>query len=130
MTMVAARPGVSLDRFREAGYWLDKSVDQLLTEAVAKAPDKVAVVDDRADRERAPRWFPPRQNARRDEAQGLCVAAIRLIRRDDHFAVAFAAVEPARSRPGRISSSWTILIKGDEAGPSSSALATTRSGGR
>jgi cyclohexanecarboxylate-CoA ligase len=55
MTMVAARPGVSQDRFREAGYWLDKSVDQLLTEAVAKAPDKVAVVADRADRERAPR---------------------------------------------------------------------------
>lgn len=53
--MVAAREGVSQDRFREAGYWLDKSVDQLLTEAVAKAPDKVAVVADRADRKRAPR---------------------------------------------------------------------------
>ena len=43
------------DGFREAGYWLDKTIDQLLTEAVAKAPDKVAIVADRADREQASR---------------------------------------------------------------------------
>ena len=42
--------------FREAGYWLDKTVDQLLTEAAAKTPDKVAIVADRADREQAPRF--------------------------------------------------------------------------
>jgi cyclohexanecarboxylate-CoA ligase len=42
--------------FREAGYWLDKTVDQLLTEAAAKWPDKVAIVADRADREQAPRF--------------------------------------------------------------------------
>jgi cyclohexanecarboxylate-CoA ligase len=55
MTMVAAQQGMSEDRFREAGYWLDKSVDQLLTEAVAKAPDKIAIVADRVDRKGAPR---------------------------------------------------------------------------
>src|SRR6202008_1811980 len=54
MTMVAAQQGMSEDRFREAGYWLDKSVDQLLTEAVAKAPDKIAIVADRVDRKGAP----------------------------------------------------------------------------
>ncbi|MGY8638950.1 AMP-binding protein [Bradyrhizobium sp. 14AA] len=42
--------------FREAGYWLDKTVDQLLTEAAAKTPEKVAIVADRADREQAPRF--------------------------------------------------------------------------
>jgi len=41
------------DGFREAGYWLDKTVDQLLTEAVAKTPDKVSIVADRADREQS-----------------------------------------------------------------------------
>jgi cyclohexanecarboxylate-CoA ligase len=55
MTMVAAQQGMSEDRFREAGYWLDKSVDQLLTEAVAKEPDKIAIVADRVDRKGAPR---------------------------------------------------------------------------
>src|SRR5246127_3554952 len=43
------------DKFREAGYWLDKTVDQLLTEAVASAPNKVSIVADPADREQAPR---------------------------------------------------------------------------
>ena len=52
---VAAKRGAPHVRFRETGYWLDKTVDQLLTEAVAKAPDKVAIVADRADREQAPR---------------------------------------------------------------------------
>lgn len=42
--------------FREAGYWLDKTVDQLLSEAAARAPDKVAIVADRADREHARRF--------------------------------------------------------------------------
>src|ERR1700751_2349393 len=53
--MVAAKQGTSQDRFREAGYWLDKTVDQLLTEAVARMPVKLAIVADRADREQAPR---------------------------------------------------------------------------
>jgi cyclohexanecarboxylate-CoA ligase len=56
MTMAAARQGMSRDTFREAGYWLDKTVDQLLAEAVAKAPDKLAIVADRADRPLAPRF--------------------------------------------------------------------------
>jgi cyclohexanecarboxylate-CoA ligase len=43
------------ETFREAGYWLDKTVDQLLTEAVAKAPNKVSIVADRADREQVRR---------------------------------------------------------------------------
>jgi cyclohexanecarboxylate-CoA ligase len=54
MTVTAKRDAPDI-RFRETGYWLDKTVDQLLTEAVAKAPDKVAIVADRADREQAPR---------------------------------------------------------------------------
>lgn len=54
MTLVAAGQGTS-DKFREAGYWLDKTVDQLLTEGVARTPLKLAIVADRADREQAPR---------------------------------------------------------------------------
>lgn len=53
---VAATRGTSHVGFREAGYWLDKTVDQLLTEAATKAPDKIAIVADRADREQAPRF--------------------------------------------------------------------------
>ena len=53
MTAAAAKRDTSPASFREAGYWLDKTVDQLLTEAVAKTPDKVSIVADRADREQA-----------------------------------------------------------------------------
>src|SRR5215475_4538077 len=56
MTMAAAKLGASHASFREAGFWLDKTVDQLLTEAASKTPDKVAIVADRADREQAPRF--------------------------------------------------------------------------
>jgi len=55
MTMVAASQGTSQDKFRQAGYWVDKTVDQLLTEAVARTPVKLAIVADRADREQTPR---------------------------------------------------------------------------
>ena len=55
MTVAVAKRDAPHVRFRETGYWLDKTVDQLLTEAVAKAPDKVAIVADRVDREQAPR---------------------------------------------------------------------------
>src|SRR5438105_7273328 len=52
--MVAtAKQGMLKNNFREAGYWLDKTVDQLLTEAAASTPGKVAVVADRADRDQA-----------------------------------------------------------------------------
>jgi cyclohexanecarboxylate-CoA ligase len=50
MTAAAVKLDASHVRFREAGYWLDKTVDQLLTEAVAKSPNKVSIVADRADR--------------------------------------------------------------------------------
>lgn len=50
MTATAKR-GMSRDHFREAGYWLDKTVDQLLTEAAARTADKISIVADRADRE-------------------------------------------------------------------------------
>jgi cyclohexanecarboxylate-CoA ligase len=53
MTAAAAKRDTSPAGFRKAGYWLDKTVDQLLTEAVAKTPDKVLIVADRADREQA-----------------------------------------------------------------------------
>src|SRR5215469_652373 len=56
MTVSAAKLDTSHESFREAGYWLDKTIDQFLTEATAKAPDKVAIVADRADREQAPRF--------------------------------------------------------------------------
>ncbi|QOG21881.1 MULTISPECIES: AMP-binding protein [Bradyrhizobium] len=56
MIVVAALRDTSHANFRQAGYWLDKTVDQLLTEAVARAPDKVAMVADRADRDQAPRF--------------------------------------------------------------------------
>ena len=56
MTVAAAVREMSHANFREAGYWLDKTVDQLLTEAVAGTPDKVAVIADRADRDHAPRF--------------------------------------------------------------------------
>ena len=55
MTAAAAKRDSSPASFREAGYWLDKTVDQLLTEAVARTPDKVSIVADRADREQAVR---------------------------------------------------------------------------
>jgi cyclohexanecarboxylate-CoA ligase len=56
MTVPATKRDASHVGFRQAGYWLDKTVDQLLSEAVAKLPDKVAIVADRADREQAPRF--------------------------------------------------------------------------
>ncbi|MGN1287397.1 MAG: AMP-binding protein [Bradyrhizobium sp.] len=56
MTMAAATRDTSHASFREAGYWLDKTVDALLTEAAARAPDKVAIVADRADRDEARRF--------------------------------------------------------------------------
>ena len=39
--------------FREAGYWLDRTVDQLLDEAIARTPDRISIIADRADREPA-----------------------------------------------------------------------------
>jgi cyclohexanecarboxylate-CoA ligase len=56
MTVAAAARDASHASFREAGYWLDKTIDRLLTEAAAKTPDKVAIVADRAGREEAPRF--------------------------------------------------------------------------
>ncbi len=53
---VAALRDPSHANFRESGYWLDKTVDQLLSEAAAKAPDKVAIIADRADRDQAHRF--------------------------------------------------------------------------
>jgi cyclohexanecarboxylate-CoA ligase len=55
MTVATAKLDTSHASFREAGYWLDKTVDQLLAEAAARSPDKIAIVADRANRERAPR---------------------------------------------------------------------------
>src|SRR6516164_8608312 len=56
MTVAGAKSATSHASFRQAGYWLDKTVDQLLTEAAARTPDKVALVADRVDREQAPRF--------------------------------------------------------------------------
>ncbi len=54
--IATAKQDMSRGHFREAGYWLDKTVDQLLTEAAASTPGKVAVVADRADRDQARRF--------------------------------------------------------------------------
>jgi cyclohexanecarboxylate-CoA ligase len=48
-----AKQDISKHNFREAGYWLDKTVDQLLDEAIARTPDKISIIADRADREQA-----------------------------------------------------------------------------
>jgi cyclohexanecarboxylate-CoA ligase len=53
MLATAKGQGASADSFRKAGYWLDKTVDDLLIEAIARTPDKIAIVADRADRDRA-----------------------------------------------------------------------------
>src|ERR1700716_1350480 len=51
MMIATAKQETSQNNFREAGYWLDKTVDQLLNEAIARTPDKIAIIADRADRE-------------------------------------------------------------------------------
>lgn len=56
MATATASKGLSHEGYRKAGYWLDKPIDQLLTEAVARTPDKIAVVADRADRDDARRF--------------------------------------------------------------------------
>src|SRR6202049_2332037 len=52
MVIATAKQNTS-QNFREAGYWLDKTVDQLLSEAIARTPDKISIIADRADREQA-----------------------------------------------------------------------------
>jgi cyclohexanecarboxylate-CoA ligase len=49
MVKTTAKQGMSRNNFREAGYWLDKTVDQLLSEAIVRTPDKIAIIADRAD---------------------------------------------------------------------------------
>ena len=56
MAIATAKQELSRDSFRSAGYWLDKTIDQLLTEAAAKTPDKISIVADRADRDQASRF--------------------------------------------------------------------------
>ena len=51
MVKTTAKQGMSRNNFREAGYWLDKTVDQLLSDAIVRTPDKIAIIADRADRE-------------------------------------------------------------------------------
>jgi cyclohexanecarboxylate-CoA ligase len=55
MMIATAKQSASQNNFREAGYWLDKTVDQLLSEAIVRTPDKISIIADRADREQAPR---------------------------------------------------------------------------
>jgi cyclohexanecarboxylate-CoA ligase len=53
MVIVTAKQEMPQNNFREAGYWLDKTVDQLLSEAIARTPDKISIIADRADRAQA-----------------------------------------------------------------------------
>ncbi len=55
MTIATAKQGTSRNNFRKAGYWLDKTVDQLLGEVIARTPEKTSIIADRADRERVVR---------------------------------------------------------------------------
>jgi cyclohexanecarboxylate-CoA ligase len=55
MAIATAKQGMSQNNFREAGYWLDKTVDQLLSEAIARTPEKTSIIADRADREQVVR---------------------------------------------------------------------------
>jgi cyclohexanecarboxylate-CoA ligase len=55
MAIATAKQGMSHNNFREAGYWLDKTVDQLLSEAIVRTPDKISIIADRTDREKARR---------------------------------------------------------------------------
>src|SRR5258708_32184610 len=50
MVISTAQSGISKNKFREAGSWLDKTVDQLLNEAIDRTPAKIAIIADRADR--------------------------------------------------------------------------------
>jgi cyclohexanecarboxylate-CoA ligase len=51
MSATARHQESTADGFRKAGYWLDKTVDQFLIEAIARSPNKISIVADRADRE-------------------------------------------------------------------------------
>src|SRR6202140_399490 len=53
MVIATAKQSTSQNNFREAGYWLDKTVDQLLSEAIVRTPDKISIIADRVDREQA-----------------------------------------------------------------------------
>ncbi len=53
MVSATAKQSTSQNNFRAAGYWLDKTVDQLLSETIVRTPDKISIVADRADREQA-----------------------------------------------------------------------------
>ena len=53
MMIATAKQSASQNNFREAGYWLDKRVDQLLSEAIVRTPDKISIIADRADQEQA-----------------------------------------------------------------------------
>jgi cyclohexanecarboxylate-CoA ligase len=55
MAIATAKQDMSQNNFREAGYWLDKTVDQLLTEAIVRTPEKISIIADRADREQVVR---------------------------------------------------------------------------
>ena len=52
MAIATAKQDMSQNNFREAGYWLDKTVDQLLTEAVHlgfSADEVVTYVSERVE---------------------------------------------------------------------------------
>ena len=53
MMIATAKQSASQNNFREAGYWLDKTVDQLLSENIVRTPDKISIIADRADQEQA-----------------------------------------------------------------------------
>jgi cyclohexanecarboxylate-CoA ligase len=51
MTVIAFDPAAHGREMREAGFWLDKTIDDCLVASIARTPDKPALVGYRADRD-------------------------------------------------------------------------------
>jgi|SRR5579875_1752563 len=51
MTEMRFDPVAHAKAMRDSGFWLDKNYDEFLQQAIARSPDKLAVLADRADRQ-------------------------------------------------------------------------------
>ena len=60
MAMTDAQRAAAHANYRKAGYWIDKTVDQLLEDVARATPDKLAIVADRTDSDQ-PRRFTYRE---------------------------------------------------------------------
>ena len=51
MTVTSFDPAAHSRAMREAGFWLDKTIDDFLVASIARSPDKPALVSYRADKD-------------------------------------------------------------------------------